>query len=44
MTQNMNHFVYFEVIIHDPEDKKSNTRQANTKIKKIVFRYLFNKT
>lgn len=34
----MNHFAHFEVIIHDPEDKKLNTRQANTKIKKIVFR------
>lgn len=38
MTQNMNHLVHFEVIIPDPEDKKSNTQQANTKIKKIVFR------
>ena len=36
--KNMNHFVHFEVIIHELEDKKSNTRQPNTKIKKIVFR------
>lgn len=31
----MNHFVHFEVIIHDPQDKKSNTQHTNTKIKKL---------